>query len=212
MTSQDRLLNSSKTGRSSRTSVSRKQQILQSLAEMLEQSPGARITTAGLAKQVGVSEAALYRHFPSKAKMFDALIEFIEETIFSRVKIIIGDDLTTEDKCGKILFLLLTFSERNPGITRLLTGDPLAGETNRLRERVAQFFDRFETQLRQILRESELREGRKPRIETTVAANLMLAAVEGRISQFVRHNFERSPTETWARQWQVLKLAIFRQA
>lgn len=192
-----------------KTKTSRKQQILQALAEMLEQSPGGRITTAGLARQVGVSEAALYRHFPSKAKMFDALIEFIEDTIFSRIKIIANDDLTSEEKCGQTLHLLLTFAERNPGITRLLTGDPLAGETDRLRYRVAQFFDRFETQLRQILRESELRDGRKPSLDTSIAANLMLAAAEGRISQFVRFDFERLPTETWPEQWRVLSKAIF---
>ena len=99
--------------------VTRKQQILQALATMLEQSPGARITTAGLAKQVGVSEAALYRHFPSKAKMYEALIEFIEETIFSRISIILADEASTATRTQKIIHLFLTFSERNPGITRI---------------------------------------------------------------------------------------------
>ncbi len=194
---------------SSEIKVSRKQQILQALAEMLEQSPGGRITTAGLAKQVGVSEAALYRHFPSKAKMFDGLIEFIEETIFSRIKLILNDESSTDARCDKTLFLLLTFAERNPGITRILTGDPLSGETDRLRMRVAQFFDRFETQLKQILRESEIRGGTTPGIEIGIAANLMLASVEGRISQFVRSDFQRLPTTDWQAQWAVLKRAIF---
>jgi TetR/AcrR family transcriptional regulator len=189
--------------------ISRKDQILQALAIMLEETPGGRITTSGLAKQVGVSEAALYRHFPSKAKMFDGLIEFIEDTIFSRISMILNDEPTTIGKCGQSIFLLLTFAERNPGITRILTGDPLAGETDRLRIRVAQFFERFETQLRQVLRESELREGKRPQLETQAAANLMMAAAEGRISQFVRSDFARLPTQNWEVQWQALSRAIF---
>tara|TARA_R110002072_G_scaffold1369_8_gene11388 strand:- start:115 stop:711 length:597 start_codon:yes stop_codon:yes gene_type:complete len=189
--------------------ISRKQQILQSLAEMLEATPGGRITTAGLAKQVGVSEAALYRHFPSKAKMFDGLIEFIEETIFSRINVILNDEAATESRCDKALYLLLTFAERNPGITRILTGDPLAGETDRLRARVAQFFDRFELQLKQILREAELRGDQSTQMDVSTAANLMLAVAEGRISQFVRSDFQRMPTENWPIQWQAIKQALF---
>jgi TetR/AcrR family transcriptional regulator len=191
------------------TKISRKDQILQALAIMLEETPGGRITTAGLAKQVGVSEAALYRHFPSKAKMFDGLIEFIEETIFSRISMILNEEPTTVGKCGQSIFLLLTFAERNPGITRILTGDPLSGETDRLRTRVAQFFERFETQLRQVLRESEMREGTRPQLEIQAAANLMMATAEGRISQFVRSDFARLPTQNWEVQWQAISRAIF---
>jgi AcrR family transcriptional regulator len=131
----------------------RRQQILEALAQMLEAHPGNRITTAGLAKQVGVSEAALYRHFPSKSKMFEGLIEFIEETLFSRISIILNEEHAAAPRCEKMLMLLLAFAERNPGITRILTGDALAGETERLHQRVAQLFDRFETQLRQVIRE-----------------------------------------------------------
>lgn len=189
--------------------ISRKEQILQSLAAMLEQSPGARVTTAGLARQVGVSEAALYRHFPSKAKMFEALIEFIENTIFSRVSIILSEENSTEARCNQVLTLLLTFSERNPGITRILTGDPLSGESERLRMRVAQFFERFETQLRQILREAEIRKDHQTTLDINVAANLMLSTVEGKICQFVRSDFEKVPTTYWQSQWQVLQKIIF---
>lgn len=176
---------------------------------MLEQSPGSRITTSGLAKQVGVSEAALYRHFPSKAKMFDGLIEFIEETVFSRIHLIMAEQGTARERCGQTISLLLTFAEKNPGITRILTGDPLAGETERLRGRVAQFFERLETQLRQMLREAELREGTAPAVEVGAAANLMLSAAEGRISQFVRSDFTRPPTRDWDVQWDTLCRAIF---
>lgn len=189
--------------------VSRKQHILQALAEMLELTPGGRITTAGLAKQVGVSEAALYRHFPSKAKMFDGLIEFIEDTIFSRVNFILNSDANTQHRCHNTLYLLLSFTERNPGITRILTGDPLSGESDRLRVRVAQFFDRLETQLRQMLRESELRDGYTIDFDIPATANLMLSVVEGRISQFVRSNFEQKPTQDWEQQWQIISLTIF---
>jgi TetR/AcrR family transcriptional regulator len=107
-------------------------------------------------------------------------------------------------RCEKILFLLLTFTERNPGITRLLTGDALTGETERLRNRVAQLFERIETQLKQILREAELREGLRPILPLAAAANMLMACAEGRITQFVRSEFRRLPTEHWAEQWPVL--------
>lgn len=194
------------------TKVSRRQQILESLAHMLEISPGARITTAALAKEVGVSEAALYRHFPSKSKMFEGLIEFIEETLFSRISIITSDESSALTRCNKILFLLLTFTERNPGITRILTGDALTGETERLRARVAQLFDRLETQIKQILREAEIREGIRPNLPMSAAANLLIATAEGRISQFVRSEFKRPPTEFWDDQWPVLVSGFFREA
>jgi TetR/AcrR family transcriptional regulator len=190
----------------------RRQQILEALAQMLEANPGNRITTAGLAKQVGVSEAALYRHFPSKTKMFEGLIEFIEDTLFSRINIILGEEQTAAQRCEKMLMLLLVFTERNPGLTRILTGDALTGETERLHQRVAQLFDRFETQLKQVIREAELREGLRPSIPLPAAANLLMAAAEGRISQYVRSGFQRLPTTEWAKQWELLMGGFFRDA
>lgn len=184
--------------------TSRKQQILECLASMLEASPGERITTSALAKEVGVSEAALYRHFPSKSKMFEGLIEFIEETVFSRITLILAEEKIALKRCEKVLTLLLTFAERNPGLTRLLTGDALTGETERLRVRIAQVFDRIETQLKHILREAELREGLHPQLPITAAANLLIALVNGRIAEFVRTEFRRSPTAHWQEQWQLL--------
>ncbi|MEJ2532042.1 MAG: nucleoid occlusion factor SlmA [Halioglobus sp.] len=189
----------------------RRQQILEALAQMLEANPGNRITTAGLARQVGVSEAALYRHFPSKSKMFEGLIEFIEETLFSRVNIILSEEPGAAQRCEKMLMLLLAFTERNPGITRILTGDALAGETERLHRRVAQLFDRFETQLKQVIREAEMREGLRPVIPLSAAANLLMAAAEGRISQYVRSGFKQPPTVDWAQQWQLLMVGFFRE-
>ncbi|NRB38414.1 MAG: nucleoid occlusion factor SlmA [Pseudomonadales bacterium] len=189
----------------------RRAQILQCLAQMLEDSPGGRITTAKLAANVGVSEAALYRHFPSKTKMFEGLIEFIEETVFTRISTIAASDDTAINQCEKILTLLLTFVERNPGLSRLLTGDALAGETDRLRQRIMQFFDRIETQLKQILREAEMREGIRPVLTTSAAANLLLSCAEGRISQFVRSEFKRPPTQMWPEQWALLTQGFFRK-
>ena len=189
--------------------ISRREQILQALAHMLEKSPGGRITTAKLAKEVGVSEAALYRHFPSKAKMFEGLIEFIEETIFSRITLILQEEGKTEDRCLAIITLILAFAERNPGMCRILIGDALAGEVERLRARVAQFFDRVETQLKQVMRESEIRDGLSLTLPLGVAANLMLALAEGRINQFVRSEFNKKPTDAWQDQWQLLQAGLF---
>ena len=187
----------------------RRQEILRELAAMLQANPGGRITTAALAQQVGVSEAALYRHFPSKAKMFEALIEFIEETLFSRISKIMNEEQTADNRCEKLLRLILTFCELNPGITRILTGDPLAGETERLRERVDRLFDRIETQLRQILREMAIREERETSIDPTAGANLLLSLAEGRIGQYVRSDFSRKPTEHWDVQWLTVKRGLF---
>lgn len=192
------------------TKTSRRQQILESLASMLQDSPGERITTAALAKKVGVSEAALYRHFPSKSKMFEGLIEFIEESIFSRITIILNEEATALKRCEKILILLLTFTERNPGITRLLTGDVLTGETGRLRVRVVQFFERVETQFRQILREAELREGLRPVSTVGATANLLVSYIDGRITQFVRTEFRQPPTGYWAEHWLLLSDGLLR--
>ena len=184
--------------------ISRKDQILKALARMLEAAPGQRITTAALAREVGVSEAALYRHFPSKARMFEGLIKFIEETLFARITRIINEENSAEIRCHNILLLLLTFCDKNPGMTRLLTGDALAGETERLRERIAQFFGRLEAQLKQVLREAQIRENLKTTISPAILTNLLLASVEGRLVQFVRSEFKVSPLDNWDTQWDFL--------
>ncbi|MFT7559558.1 MAG: TetR/AcrR family transcriptional regulator [Flavobacteriales bacterium] len=190
----------------------RRQQILEALAMMLESSPGSRITTAALAKEVGVSEAALYRHFPSKSKMFEGLIEFIETTIFSQITLVMSNEISAIDRCEKSLYILLLFCERNPGISRLLNGDALTGETDRLRARIAQLYDRLETQLRQTLRDAELREGTKFGLSVNATTNLMLTAADGRVSQFVRSEFKRKPTELWAEQWKYLMFGCYELA
>ncbi|SHE65452.1 transcriptional regulator, TetR family [Modicisalibacter ilicicola DSM 19980] len=186
------------------TKQSRRDQILQALALMLEEDSGKRITTASLARQVGVSEAALYRHFPSKARMFEGLIEFIEESLFERIRLILDETPDALPRCQHVLKLLLGFAEKNPGLCRLLGGDALTGETARLRVRMNQLFERLETQLKQILREAEIREGLRTALPASSAANLLLAAAEGRIGQYVRSDFKRLPTLNWDEQWQLM--------
>lgn len=190
--------------------ISRRDQILQALAQMLENNPGGRITTASLAKQVGVSEAALYRHFPSKARMFEGLIDFIEETLFTRINRILNDDSAALKQCEKILFLVLTFTEKNPGITRVLNADALAGENDRLRTQVSQIFNRLDAQLKQLFRQAELKEGLRTTMTITATANFLLAFLQGNISQYVRTDFKLLPTQYWEEQWPVLQQNIFR--
>ncbi|MGE0385287.1 MAG: nucleoid occlusion factor SlmA [Gammaproteobacteria bacterium] len=187
----------------------RKQAILEVLARELEARPGTRITTAALAAALGVSEAALYRHFASKAKMFEGLIEFAEDAVFSRVTRILEEEPHPAQRCAAILKLLLAFAGRNPGIARILVGDALAGEHDRLRVRVGQFFDRIETQLRQVLREANLSAAARPRIAINAAAALMLAVAEGRMSRFVRSGFRDDPIADWDAQWSAIAQACF---
>jgi TetR/AcrR family transcriptional regulator len=188
---------------------SKAQDILQALALMLESSRGARITTAALASELGCSEAALYRHFPSKTKMYEGLIDFIEETIFARVNNIINDEPDAVNQCQRILSLTLTFAEKNAGISRLLHGDALTGETERLRHRIAQFFSRLESQLKQIVREAELDQGIIVNPSPAIAVDLMINLLEGKISQFVRSEFKQHPTQYWQDQWPLLAEQLF---
>ncbi len=183
----------------------RKEQILQSLALMLEKEPGARITTSKLAKEVGVSEAALYRHFPSKARMFEGLIDFAEQEMFSRINMISKGISDLEEQCQKIITLLLTFAGRNPGISRMLTGEALTGEHERLRGRISQLFNRIETHLKQQFRQAEVASGQKYIPDVASRANILMAFTEGRIQQYVRTNFLQSPLANWEEEWQLLR-------
>lgn len=181
--------------------VNRKDDILRALAVMLEGKPGQRITTAKLAAQVGVSEAALYRHFPSKARMFEGLIDFIESTIFSQINLIKEQQKQTFTRIEHLLHFLLGFAEHNPGITRILTGDALMGENERLQQRIESLFAKLESQVKQVLREKPILDGEKLHIDETIAANLLLAYVEGRMNQFVRSQFKQKPTQNFNVQW-----------
>jgi len=186
----------------------RREEILQVLARMLQEQAGEHITTAELARAVGVSEAALYRHFPSKAKMFESLIEFIEESIFSRITRILAEEPQRDARLQQILTLVLGFADKNPGMARLLQGGVLTGETARLLVRISQLYDRIETQLRQILREAEAAGG--PRLAVNETAQLLLAFIEGRIAQYVRSGFTASPMAGWEKQWELFSRRALR--
>ena len=188
----------------------RRQQILETLARELETNPGTRITTAGLAHAVGVSEAALYRHFASKAKMFEALIDFAEESVFGRINSILSQEKNAVSRCESICRLVLGFSEKNPGITRILLGDALVGENERLRIRVTQFFERIETQIKQVLREANLGNSERAAGTIDATANQLMNIMEGKMVQYVRSEFSRKPTQFWDEQWQLLRGSLFK--
>lgn len=190
------------------TKPSRKQALLEVLALELERRRGERITTAILAAAAGVSEAALYRHFPSKTRMFEGLIEFAEETVFGRVNQILETESEARARCERLLFLVLAFAERNPGIARLLVGDVLTGEGPRLAARVEKFFDRLETQFRQVLREARLR-GAEAAVPPEVAADFLMSILHGRLQQFTRSGFARRPLAEWDATRRLLAGGLF---
>ena len=189
----------------------RKQQILQSLALQLETAPGERITTARLAASVGVSEAALYRHFSNKAQMFEALIVFAEETVFGLCHKISQEQLPLGQRCQRIVMMVLSFAERNPGICRLLMGEALVGEADELRARVGQFFERLETHVRTLLREADLTNGERAAAPPSRVAALLITLLEGRMRRFVRSEFKQRPTEDMDANWLLLHRALFRE-
>lgn len=176
----------------------RRVQILETLASMLEQPGAERVTTAALAARLGVSEAALYRHFASKAQMFEGLIEFIEHAVFTLVNQIAEREAAASDAAGgarqavRVVTMLLQFAEKNPGMTRVMVGDALVFEDERLQQRMNQFFDKIETALKQCLRESE---AVTPTLNAQVRASVLTAFVVGRLQRFARSGFRRLPTE-----------------
>lgn len=185
--------------------LSRKDEILQALAQMLESSDGSqRITTAKLAATVGVSEAALYRHFPSKMKMFDSLIEFIEDSLTSRINLILQEKKETNTRVKLILVLILGFAEKNPGLARIMTGHALMFEQDRLQSRINQLFERIETQLRNVLREEKIRTGVGFAYDEGLLASQLLAFCEGMILRFVRSEFRYLPTQEFDARWPLL--------
>lgn len=187
------------------TKRNRREEILQALAQMLESSDGRqRITTAKLAANVGVSEAALYRHFPSKTRMFDSLIEFIEDSLITRINLILQDEKETFNRLRLILLLILGFAERNPGLTRIMTGHALMFEQDRLQGRINQLFERIEAQLRQVLKERKLREGKGFIVDETLLASQLLAFCEGMLSRYVRSEFRYRPTQEFDARWPLL--------
>lgn len=185
--------------------TNRREMILQSLTQMLEKSPGKPITTARLAAEVGVSEAALYRHFPSKARMFEALIDYLEDILLGGINRILEAEKDSLERLRLAVHLLLDFAARSPGMARIYAGDALSGEHERLRIRVAGIADKIEAQFKQILRERRLRDDFTSSVDEGVLANWVLAFVEGKIVQFVRSGFERKPTDHFDHQWPLIE-------
>ena len=173
----------------------RRVQILQALATMLEQPGAERITTAALAARLEVSEAALYRHFASKAQMFEGLIEFIEQSVFTLVNQITERESAGTAQAAKVVTMLLQFAEKNPGMTRVMVGDALVFENERLQQRMNQFFDKVETSLKQCLRGAAEPATATPTVEAQVRASMLTAFIVGRLQRFARSGFKRIPSE-----------------
>ncbi|SCK37866.1 transcriptional regulator, TetR family [Variovorax sp. HW608] len=174
----------------------RRVQILQALAAMLEQPGAERVTTAALAARLDVSEAALYRHFASKAQMFEGLIDFIEQSVFTLVNQIVEREDAGRDRAARIVAMVVQFAEKNPGMTRVMVGDALVFENERLQNRMNQFFDKIEATLRQTLRDAASGEGSAtPTVDAQVRASALTAFVVGRLQRFARSGFRRAPSE-----------------
>jgi TetR/AcrR family transcriptional regulator len=182
----------------------RKNQILQVLAEMLQAPKGEKITTAALAARLDVSEAALYRHFASKAQMYEGLIGFVEEAVFGLVNKISAEQESGLKQTHAIAAMLLTFAEKNPGMTRVLIGDALVNEDERLQTRINQLHDRLEATLKQSLRLAATQGEIDKDADVNAQANLMLAYIIGRWHQFAKSGFKRVPTEHWQKQGPML--------
>jgi TetR/AcrR family transcriptional regulator len=174
----------------------RRVQILQALATMLEQPGAERVTTAALAAKLDVSEAALYRHFASKAQMFEGLIEFVEQTVFGLVNQITEREAQPAARVGKIITMLLQFGEKNPGMARVMVGDALVFENERLHQRMNQLFDKLESAFKQALRElGEASGSAAPTADANVRASVLVSFSIGRLQRYARSGFKRMPTE-----------------
>jgi len=182
----------------------RKHQILQTLAQMLENPAGEKATTAALAARLGVSEAALYRHFRGKAEMFEGLIEFIEQTLFALVNKITGDEKSGLRQLEAIMGVMLAFAQKNRGMTRVLVGDALVNEDDRLQTRINQLHDRLEAALKQALRFGVSQQEIAQEVDIAAQANLLMSYVTGRWHQFAKSGFKRDPVELWPKQWRQL--------
>ena len=184
----------------------RKLQILQALASMLEQPKGERITTAALAARLSVSEAALYRHFASKAQMFEGLIDFIEASVFGLINQIAEREEAGVDQARAMLNMLLAFAANNPGMTRVLIGDALVNEDDRLLLRMNQFYDKVELACKQSLRVA-VTQGHGTESEVAARASLLISYVVGRWHRYAKSGFKQNPVEGSALQIALLLAA-----
>ena len=179
----------------------RRLEILKALAQMLEQPKWGKITTAALAEKLDVSEAALYRHFASKAQMYEGLIEFIENSVFTVANKIAQDEGDGRKQAAKLVEMLLSFAEKNPGMVRVMTGDALVGEHERLQARMNQFYDRFEATLKQALRSPGADGGQKTSdADISAQAGLLVRYMIGCLHHYAKSGFTKKPTESYAAQ------------
>lgn len=190
----------------------RRLQILQVLAGMLEDPNGEKITTAALAGRLQCSEAALYRHFASKAQMYEGLIEFIEQSLFGVINQISSEETLGFKQVELTLGLLLRFAQKNRGMTRVLIGDALVNENERLQKRISTLLDKIEAALKQSLRIAATQENLKPDADFGALANLLRCYVVGRWEQYARSGFTREPLTQWPQQWPMLYFACLSQS
>jgi len=186
----------------------RKTQILQTLAQMLENPASEKVTTAALAAKLEVSEAALYRHFTGKAQMYEGLIEFIEQTLFALINKITSEEKSGTRQIEAIVGVLLGFAQKNRGMTRVLIGDALVHENERLQARINQLHDRVEAALKQGIRFGVTQKEIAEDVDASACANLVLSFVTGRWHQFAKSGFRRDPVELWPKQWQQLMQGV----
>ena len=178
--------------------------IMQSLAKMLGEKGPVKITTSLLATECGITEAAIYRHFPSKKKIFSGLVDFCEQNIFDLISNINSSEGSELEKVKKILVLLVTFSEKNPGLARILTREAFSVDETSLDERIGQMMSKIELVIKQNLQKYEQATKKKLSLPTASAANLLLASSEGIIQQFVRSGFQDSPSKRINDQFEFL--------
>lgn len=190
----------------------RRLQILQTLAGMLEMPKGEKITTAALAARLDCSEAALYRHFASKAQMFEGLIDFVEQSLFSVINQITSEESQGFQQVEMIIGLLLHFAQKNRGMTRVLIGDALVNEHERLQLRINNLLDKVEAALKQSLRVAATQDNLKPDTDFAALANLLRCYVVGRWEQYARSGFSREPLTQWPQQWPMLYFACLSQS
>ena len=188
--------------------VSRKIQIMQTLASMLEDREPVKITTAELAKRTNITEAAIYRHFPSKRRIYQELVEFFENSIFPRIASI-KKDSAPDEVAGNIVMLILTFCDKNKGISKILNREALSVDESKIEDKVNLLFDRLALEIKQSFQNYEKETKNKLSLNASSAADLVVSCLEGQIQIFIRSKFKRDITHSWNEHWQIIKKAIF---
>ena len=188
--------------------VSRKIQIMQTLASMLEDREPVKITTAELAKRTNITEAAIYRHFPSKRRIYQELVEFFEDSIFPRIASI-KKDSAPDEVAGNIVMLILTFCDKNKGISKILNREALSVDESKIEDKVNLLFDRLALEIKQSFQNYEKETKNKLSLNAGSAADLVVSCLEGQIQIFIRSKFKRDITLSWNEHWQIIKKAIF---